>query len=104
VAEGRDFRGRERVRADRGGNSPGRGNAATGQRWVLLSVALVLTCAAEAVIRHSFVWFAVLITPLSILLTNVLVPGDWHAPATRTQAFVLRTAVNAMRAASYRLS
>src|SRR5262249_41009958 len=57
--------------------------AATSQPWVLLSVALVLTCSAEAVIRHSFGWFALLITPLSILLTNILVPGDWQIAAVR---------------------
>jgi Fusaric acid resistance protein-like len=57
--------------------------AATSQPWVLLSVALVLTCAAEAVIRHSFGWFALLITPLSILLTNILVPGNWQIAAVR---------------------
>jgi uncharacterized membrane protein YccC len=50
---------------------------------VLLSVALVLTCSAEAVIRHSFGWFALLITPLSILLTNTLLPADWQIAAVR---------------------
>jgi hypothetical protein len=29
-------------------------------------------------ITRSFAAFVVLITPLSILLTNVLVPGDWQ--------------------------
>jgi hypothetical protein len=57
--------------------------AATSQRWALLAVALVCTCAAEAVIRHSFGWFVVLITPLSILLTNVLEPGDWQIAVVR---------------------
>jgi uncharacterized membrane protein YccC len=28
-------------------------------------------------VRRSFTVFVLLITPLSILLTNVLVPGDW---------------------------
>ena len=57
--------------------------AATSQRWVLLTMALILTCSAGAMIRHSFAWFAVLIAPLSILLTNVLVPGDWQIAIVR---------------------
>jgi hypothetical protein len=57
--------------------------AATSQRWALLAVAMVCTCVAEAVIRHSFGWFVVLITPLSILLTNVLEPGDWQIAIVR---------------------
>lgn len=51
--------------------------AVTSQPWVLLALALVLTWCAEAIVRRSFAVFVLLITPLSILLTNVLVPGDW---------------------------
>jgi hypothetical protein len=51
--------------------------AATSQPWVLLALALLLTWCAEAVVARSFAIFVLLITPLSILLTNVLVPGDW---------------------------
>jgi uncharacterized membrane protein YccC len=56
---------------------------ATSQPWVLLSVAFVLTWCAEAIVRRSFAIFVVLITPLSILLTNVLVPGDWEVAFLR---------------------
>ena len=43
---------------------------------MLLALALLLTWCAEAVVARSFAIFVVLITPLSILLTDVLAPGD----------------------------
>ena len=52
--------------------------------WALLAVALGLTWVAEATIRYSFAIFVVLITPLSILLTNVFAPGDWQVALLRT--------------------
>ncbi len=51
--------------------------ALTSAAWVLLACALLLTWCAEALVRRSFAIFVLLITPLSILLTNVLAPGDW---------------------------
>jgi Fusaric acid resistance protein-like len=58
--------------------------AATSEPALLLGVAFVLTWLAESVIRRSFVAFVVLITPLSILLTNVIAPGDWKIAFLRT--------------------
>lgn len=57
--------------------------ALTSNPIVLLAAALLLTWLAEAVIRRSFGLFVVLITPLSVLLTNVLVPGDWQIAMLR---------------------
>jgi uncharacterized membrane protein YccC len=57
--------------------------ALTGQPWVLLVLALALTWCAEAVVRRSFAVFVLLITPLSILLINVMVPGDWEVAFLR---------------------
>ena len=51
--------------------------AVTSQVWMLLALALLLTWCAEALVARSFAIFVVLITPLSILLTDVLAPGAW---------------------------
>jgi hypothetical protein len=58
--------------------------AVTSQPWLLLGAAFMLTWLAESVIRHSFAAFVVLITPLSILLTHVIVPSDWKIALLRT--------------------
>jgi uncharacterized membrane protein YccC len=79
--------------------------ALTSQPWVLLVLALALTWCAEAVVRRSFAVFVLLITPLSILLTNVLVPGDWEVAFLRVAdvaagsalAIVIATVLRAWR-------
>jgi uncharacterized membrane protein YccC len=58
--------------------------ALTSDPWVLLMLALLATWLAESIIRLSFTLFAVFITPLSILLANVLVPGNWEIAWQRT--------------------
>lgn len=58
--------------------------AATGNAWVLLVAAFALVWLAEALIGRSFGLFVVLITPLSVLLSNVLVSGDWEVALWRT--------------------
>jgi hypothetical protein len=58
--------------------------AVTGNPWVLLGAAFAVTWLAEAVIRRSFGLFVMLITPLSVLLANVLVPGSWQVALLRT--------------------
>jgi uncharacterized membrane protein YccC len=57
--------------------------ALTSEPMVLLVLALALTWCAEAVVRRSFAVFVLLITPLSILLINVLVPGGWEVAYLR---------------------
>ncbi len=79
--------------------------AVTSQPWVLLALALALTWCAEAVVRRSFAVFVLVITPLSILLTNVLEPGDWNVAFLRVAdvaagsllAILVATALRAWR-------
>ncbi len=52
--------------------------------WMLLAVALAGLIVTEAVSRRSLALFVVLIAPLSVLLSNVLVRGDWSAAYLRT--------------------
>jgi uncharacterized membrane protein YccC len=58
--------------------------ALTSEVWVLLALAFLATWLAESIIRLSFTLFAVFITPLSILLANVLIPGSWEVAWQRT--------------------
>jgi uncharacterized membrane protein YccC len=58
--------------------------ALTSDPWVLLTVAFLATWLAESLITLSFTLFAVCITPLSILLANVLVPGNFEVAWQRT--------------------
>jgi hypothetical protein len=64
----------------------------------------VLTWAAEAVITRSFAAFVVLITPLSILLTNVLVPGNWRIAFLRTADVAAGSAIAVLAATALRFS
>jgi hypothetical protein len=67
--------------------------ASIGERWALIFAAFLLTWTAEVVIGRSFAAFVVLITPLSILLTNVLVPGDWRVAYLRVADVACGSAV-----------
>lgn len=61
--------------------------------WTLLAIALAVMVVAEAVIRRSYGLFVVLITPLSVLLGNVLMRGDWSTAYLRTTDIAVGTAI-----------
>lgn len=67
--------------------------ALTHQPWVLLAVAFIATWWAESLVRRSFGVFVVLITPLAVLLGNIVVPGDWEIALLRAMDVLIGSAM-----------